>query len=44
MSNMNLQPPMNTDKHGLKHQSRFMEKLLDGVEVEWKKLGELAKY
>ena len=23
--------------------SRFMEKLLDGVEVEWKKLGDVAE-
>jgi hypothetical protein len=34
---------MNTDKHGLKHQSRFMKKLLDGVEVEWKTLGKVAQ-
>lgn len=40
-----MNPQMNTDKHlsadkagGLK----YMEKLLDGVEVEWKALGEVA--
>ena len=41
MGNMNLQPQTGTDKRGLKHQSRFMEKLLDGAKVEWKKLGEV---
>ncbi len=35
---------MNTDKHGLKHQVSFMEKLLDGVTVEWKPLGEVTQY
>ena len=35
---MGREPQMDTDKHGLKN-NRFMEKLLDGVEVEWKKLG-----
>ncbi len=34
---------MNTNKHGLKN-NRFMEKLLDGVDVEWKKLGEVGKF
>jgi len=33
---------MNTDKHGLKN-NRFMEKLLGGVTVEWKKLEEVVK-
>ncbi len=32
----------NTDKHGLKQQADFMQKLLDGVNVEWKKLGEVG--
>jgi len=31
-------PQMNTDKHRL----LFMDKLLEGVEVEWKSLGEVA--
>lgn len=39
-----MKPQMNTDKHGLKHQVSFMEKLLDGVTVEWKPLGEVTQY
>jgi len=31
---------MDTDGHGL---NAFMEKLLNGVEVEWKALGEVAE-
>ncbi len=34
-----LEPQMNADKHGL----AFMEKLLDGVEVEWQFLERIAK-
>ena len=36
-----MKPQMNEDKHGLK--SDFMERLLDGVAVEWKPLGEVAE-
>ena len=35
---MRMEPQMNTDEHGL---NSFMEKLLAGVEVEWKALGDV---
>lgn len=37
---MKKQPQMDTDRHGCD----FLEKLLDGAEVEWVALGEVTKY
>ena len=38
-----MKPQMDMDKHGLKN-NRFMERLLDGVDVEWKKLGAIGEF
>ena len=38
---MRMKPQMNSEEHGL---NSFMEKLLDGVKVEWKALGKVAEY
>ena len=43
---MKKEPRMNTNTHELdtEHAMSFMDKLLDGAEVEWKTLGEVCGF